>query len=78
MTKWSKFATTWQGVSLDVLFEDVETAAEYALVHSYGGHTTNLPLEDLPDGKAWICHRFDGEELERSWRAGRGSYRSWP
>ncbi|GAA2394196.1 sulfite oxidase-like oxidoreductase [Nonomuraea africana] len=64
VTKWSKFDTTWQGVSLDVLFEDVETSAEYALVHSYGGYTTNLPLEDLLDGKAWICHRFDGEELE--------------
>ncbi|WP_049563793.1 sulfite oxidase-like oxidoreductase [Nonomuraea sp. SBT364] len=64
VTKWSKFDTTWEGVSLDVLFEDVETTADYALVHSYGGYTTNLPLEDLLDGKAWIVHRFDGEELE--------------
>ncbi|MFI6298994.1 sulfite oxidase-like oxidoreductase [Nonomuraea sp. NPDC050790] len=64
VTTWSKLDTTWQGVSLDVLFEDVETAAEYALVYSYGGYTTNLPLEDLLDGKAWIVHRFDGEELE--------------
>ncbi|MFI9558796.1 sulfite oxidase-like oxidoreductase [Nonomuraea endophytica] len=64
VTTWSKLDTTWQGVSLDVLFEDVETVAEYALVYSYGGYTTNLPLEDLLDGKAWIVHRFDGEELE--------------
>ena len=33
------------------------------MVHSYGGYTTNLPLEDLLDGKAWIAYRFDGEEL---------------
>ena len=37
VTKWSKLGTTWQGVSLDVLLEDVETAADYALAHSYGG-----------------------------------------
>ncbi|MEV4005197.1 sulfite oxidase-like oxidoreductase [Actinomadura sp. NPDC049753] len=63
VTKWSKLGTDWQGVSLDVLLADVETAADFALVSSYGGYTTNLPLEDLLDGKAWIAYRFDGEEL---------------
>ncbi|GIH26435.1 molybdopterin-binding protein [Acrocarpospora phusangensis] len=63
VTKWSKLGTDWQGVSLDVLFEDVETSAEYALAYSYGGYTTNLPLEDLLDGKAWITYKFDGEDL---------------
>jgi DMSO/TMAO reductase YedYZ molybdopterin-dependent catalytic subunit len=64
VTKWSKFDTSWEGVSLDVLFENVETSVEYAQVYSYGGYTTNLPLEDLLDGKAWIAYRYDGEELE--------------
>ncbi|HLU73076.1 MAG TPA: sulfite oxidase-like oxidoreductase [Nonomuraea sp.] len=64
VTKWSKFDTSWEGVSLDVLFENVDSAAEYALVHSYGGYTTNLPVADLLDGKAWIAYRYDGEELE--------------
>ena len=63
VTKWSKLGTTWQGVALDTLFEDVETAADFALVHSYGGYTTNLPLEDLLDGKAWVAYRYDGEDL---------------
>ncbi|GIH94832.1 sulfite oxidase-like oxidoreductase [Planobispora siamensis] len=63
VTKWSKLGTTWRGVSLDVLLEDVESAADYALVHSYGGYTTNLPLEDLLDGKAWIAYRYEGEEI---------------
>jgi DMSO/TMAO reductase YedYZ molybdopterin-dependent catalytic subunit len=63
VTKWSKFGTNWQGVSLDLLMADVETAAEFALVHSYGGYTTNLRLEDLLDGQAWIAHRYEGEEL---------------
>ncbi len=63
VTKWSKFDTRWRGVSLDILMADVETAAEYARVRAYGGYTTNLPLEDLLDGKAWIAYRYDGEDL---------------
>ena len=64
VTKWSKLDTTWTGVSVDTLLDGVETAAEYALVHSYGGYTTNLPLEDLTGGRAWVVHTFDGEPLE--------------
>ena len=30
----------------------------------YGGYTTNLPLEDLLDGKAWVAYAYDGEPLE--------------
>lgn len=63
VTKWSKLGTGWEGVSLDTLFENVETAADYALVRSYGGYTTNLPVEDLVDGKAWIVYRYEGEDL---------------
>ncbi|KAB8173186.1 sulfite oxidase-like oxidoreductase [Microbispora catharanthi] len=66
VTSWSKLGTTWRGVSLDVLFEDVESTADYALVHSYGGYTTNLPLDDLLDGKAWIAYRYEGEDLTPS------------
>jgi DMSO/TMAO reductase YedYZ molybdopterin-dependent catalytic subunit len=63
VTKWSKLHTDWKGVSLDALMENVESAADYALVHSYGGYTTNLPLEDLLDGKSWIAYEFGGEPL---------------
>jgi DMSO/TMAO reductase YedYZ molybdopterin-dependent catalytic subunit len=63
VTKWSKLGTRWEGVSLDTLLAEVDTAADYALVHSYGGYTTNLPLEDLLDGQAWIAYRYDGEDL---------------
>src|SRR4051794_36908989 len=51
VTRWSKFGTEWKGVSLDTLLADVETAADFVMVHSYGGYTTNLPLEDLLDGQ---------------------------
>ena len=63
VTKWSKFDTPWRGVSLDLLLRDIDTEAEFALVHSYGGYTTNLPLKDLLDGQAWIAYRYDGRDL---------------
>ena|SRR5256885_6046203 len=63
VTKWSKFDTQWKGVSIDVLFEGVETAAEHTTQISYGGYTTNLLLEDLMDGKAWIVYEYDGAPL---------------
>lgn len=64
VTRWSKLDTDWTGVSLDTLLAGVETQAEYALVYSYGGYTTNLPLDDLLDGQAWVVHRYDGAELD--------------
>jgi DMSO/TMAO reductase YedYZ molybdopterin-dependent catalytic subunit len=64
VTRWSKLGTHWRGVSLDTLFEDVETTAEHASIHSYGGYTTNVPLGDLLDGQAWVAHRYDDEPLE--------------
>ena len=63
VTRWSKLETQWRGVALDTLLEDVETAADFALVHSYGGYTTNLPLEDLLDGQAWVAFEYDGDAL---------------
>jgi DMSO/TMAO reductase YedYZ molybdopterin-dependent catalytic subunit len=63
VTRWSKLETQWRGVSLDTLLDDVETAADFALVHSYGGYTTNLPLEDLLDGQAWVAFEYDGDAL---------------
>jgi DMSO/TMAO reductase YedYZ molybdopterin-dependent catalytic subunit len=63
VTKWSKLGTQWQGVSLDTLLADVPTGAGYALAHSYGGYTTNLPLADLRDGQAWVAYRYGGKDL---------------
>ena len=64
VTKWSKLDTAWEGVSLDVLLDGIDTAAEYALAHSYGGYTTNLPIEDITGGKAWIAYAFGGERAQ--------------
>src|SRR6201989_549097 len=64
VTKWSKLKTSWRGVPVQTLFANIDTEAEYTMVHGYGGYTTNVPLADLLDGKAWIAYRFDGDDLE--------------
>jgi len=64
VTKWSKLDTTWEGVSVDVLLEGINTEAAYLTAHSYGGYTTNLPLEDVIDSKAWVAYVYDGEPLD--------------
>jgi DMSO/TMAO reductase YedYZ molybdopterin-dependent catalytic subunit len=63
VTKWSKLDTEWEGVSLDTLFAGIEHSASYLIAHCDGGYTTNLPLEDVTDGKAWIAFQYDDEPL---------------
>jgi len=64
VTKWSKLDTTWEGVSVDTLLEAIEHDARYVLAFSDGGYTTNLPIEDVTDGKAWVAFAYGGEPLE--------------
>lgn len=68
VTRWTKLATHWRGVSVDILLDGFETRFEtefeYATVHSYGGYTTNLAVEDLVDGRAWLVYEYEGEPLE--------------
>src|SRR5918996_5174406 len=64
VTKWSKLDTVWEGVPIDTLLDGVEHDASYAVAFCDGCYTTNLPLEDLTGGKAWIAFGYDGEPLE--------------
>jgi DMSO/TMAO reductase YedYZ molybdopterin-dependent catalytic subunit len=64
VTKWSKLDTTWTGVSVDTLLAAVSTEAPYALAFSDGGYTTNLPLDDLRGGQAWVVDGYDGQPLD--------------
>lgn len=63
VTHWTKLDMPWRGVSLDRIFAQVETAHRFAMVHSFGGYTTNLALDDLLGGKSWIAFEADGEPL---------------
>jgi DMSO/TMAO reductase YedYZ molybdopterin-dependent catalytic subunit len=64
VTKWSKLDTGWKGVSVDTLLDRVATEAEYVTAFCDGGYTTNVRLEDVTDGKAWVAYEFGGEPLE--------------
>jgi len=67
VTKWSKFDTKWEGVSVDTLLAAARSAGvasnPFVLAVSDGGYTTNLPLADVTDGKAWIAFGYGGEPL---------------
>jgi DMSO/TMAO reductase YedYZ molybdopterin-dependent catalytic subunit len=65
VTTWSKFDMTFTGVSVDTLLEAARPtdAAHFVMAHSTTGYTTNLPLEDVTGGKAWVVWSVDGKPL---------------
>ena len=63
VTKWSKFDTTWTGVSVDRLLEGTGANGQFVVAWCDGGYTTNLPLADVTGGKAWIAYEYGGEPL---------------
>jgi DMSO/TMAO reductase YedYZ molybdopterin-dependent catalytic subunit len=67
VTKWSKFDTRWEGVSIDVLLEGARgggvEAEPFVVAFCDGGYTTNLPLADVTGGKAWVAFGYDGSPL---------------
>jgi DMSO/TMAO reductase YedYZ molybdopterin-dependent catalytic subunit len=64
VTRWSKFDTRWHGVSVDTLLDQAGQDAPYVLAFCDGGYTTNLPIEDVTGGKAWVAFAYDGQPLE--------------
>ena len=64
VTRWSKLGTSWRGVSIDTLLAGVDSSASYAMAHSYGGYTTNVPLAEMRGGRAWVAFEFDGAPLD--------------
>jgi DMSO/TMAO reductase YedYZ molybdopterin-dependent catalytic subunit len=67
VTKWSKFDTTWEGVSVDTLLDAARAGGvatgEYVLAFCDGGYTTNLLLSDVTGGRAWVAFGYDGGPL---------------
>jgi DMSO/TMAO reductase YedYZ molybdopterin-dependent catalytic subunit len=64
VTRWSKLDTAWEGVSVDTLLDGFEHDAAHALALCDGGYTTNVPLEDLTGGRAWVAFAYNGEPLD--------------
>ena len=67
VTRWSKFDTLWDGVSLKTLIEEQiivpKPEANYIVQHCEHGYTTNLPLEAMLQENVLLATHFDGEPL---------------
>ena len=65
VTRWSKFDTTWTGVSVDDILADagIEPPAPFVLAHSVDGYTTNDPIQDLVGKRGMVATAFEGRPL---------------
>ncbi len=64
VTKWSKLDTRWRGVPVDALLDQATPRAPYLTAWCDGGYTTNLALEDVAGGRAWVAFEYDGRPLD--------------
>jgi len=65
VTTWSKFDTSFAGVSADLLLAAASPlpAATHVMIRSTTGYATNLPLADITDGRAWVVWDHEGHPL---------------
>jgi DMSO/TMAO reductase YedYZ molybdopterin-dependent catalytic subunit len=65
VTTWSKFDNEWKGVLFKDLMKEVRVKPEgrFVMQHSYGGYTTNLPLDEMLDDDVILAHTHDGQPL---------------
>lgn len=68
VTRWSKFDTDWEGVSLGQLVREgvirPKAGAKYVVQHCEYGYTTNLPLDMMLLDNFLLATHFDGKPLE--------------
>lgn len=66
VTRWSRLGMEWQGVEIDELVKlagGLTDKAHHLIASCYGGYTTNLPIEDVADGKAMVATHAHSEPL---------------
>jgi DMSO/TMAO reductase YedYZ molybdopterin-dependent catalytic subunit len=67
VTRWSKFETAWEGVSVRILVEQglvkPRPAAQFVMQHAEYGFTTNLPLEIVLAENFLLATHFDAQPL---------------
>jgi DMSO/TMAO reductase YedYZ molybdopterin-dependent catalytic subunit len=68
VTKWSKFDTLWEGVSVKTLVEQgllkLKPTAKYVMQHAEYGFTVNLPLEVVLQDNFLMATHFDGQPID--------------
>jgi DMSO/TMAO reductase YedYZ molybdopterin-dependent catalytic subunit len=67
VTRWSKFDTPWEGVSLKTLIDEgyitPKPEANYIIQHCEYGFTTNLPLDFMLEDNVLLATHYDGKPL---------------
>lgn len=67
VTRWSKFDTVWEGVSVGTLVEQgiikLKPTARFVIQHAEYGFTTNLPLDVVLADNFLLATHFNGEPL---------------
>lgn len=67
VTRWSKFDTEWEGVSIRVLADQglirLKPSARFVLQHCEYGFTVNLPLEVALQDNFLLATHYNGEAL---------------
>jgi DMSO/TMAO reductase YedYZ molybdopterin-dependent catalytic subunit len=67
VTRWSKFDTVWEGVSVRSLVEAglvrIKPGAQYVMQHAEYGFTANLPLAVVLQENFLLATHFNGEPL---------------
>ncbi|MCU1485151.1 MAG: oxidoreductase molybdopterin binding protein [Actinomycetia bacterium] len=65
VTTWSLLDTSFAGISVDTLLATAKptATATHVVAWSHSGYTTNLPLDDVVGGKAWVVWEHDGQPL---------------
>jgi DMSO/TMAO reductase YedYZ molybdopterin-dependent catalytic subunit len=66
VTKWSKLDTTWTGVSVRHVWDQLAPAdtVSHVLVQAYHGFTANLPIADFLAERNLFAHTYEGEPLD--------------
>jgi DMSO/TMAO reductase YedYZ molybdopterin-dependent catalytic subunit len=67
VTHWSKFDNDWTGVHIKDVMALLKPRADakHVMLHSYGGYTTNVPLDELIDEDVLFAHSHNGKPLEK-------------
>ena len=67
VTKWSKFDTEWEGVSVRALIDQglikLRPTAQHVLQHAEFGFTANLPLEVVLADNFLLATHYNGEPI---------------
>jgi len=67
VTRWSKFDTVWEGVSVRTLIDEgfikIKSSATHVMQHADYGFTVNLPLDVVLQDNFLMATHFNGEPL---------------